>query len=299
MIYDNVVENHYSVLSSIKKYIVQFLQEIQIFDDIQNDRFLASSPLISVHIMRVKRAYKSMINRYKQLEHSLLQWERAYVISQICAGEIFFSYEDIKSQLNKVSATKDRCLVITHELNELTQIIKKNEKRAFTLYETFFKNDNLLDEEMKELCKQNILKVLEDYRNISKLNQMFNDISENLLGIVQLVQQGSFELGRVHLDDISYVQENYDRIGSTLCHIQNDIFAFAYDRFITLSGKEESLKFLIQEDNATVQSDIILLFFKVILVIFDHVEMELTELKKALQKSNDTLMSLKEPFHNT
>lgn len=223
---------------SIKAEIQQLLTSLWTFARIQEYRSIACSPLISPHMVRVKWAYLYMLNSYINWERLFFQFERAFVFHKLCTGDIFISYSGVKSRFETLVTCAPKETL--EELNDLTALLKKNKRMSFSLYEAFYKNDSLLDGDLKKECKHSIVELLQDCEKSLVLNEELNVKCKILLELYKSAEEGIYAItsGQVHLDQDD-LKKDYKEIKIYFHeHIKHELFTVNYHKFLCfINGK--------------------------------------------------------------
>lgn len=154
---DSYMRSYRDHYTNFQTHLGQLESGLDLCAHLQDSKPIASSPLISPHLTKMKQMYLLIFKLFRREERKLFQFERAFTVAKMCSHDII-GVRDMMQQFSKLAFIGRERSIERHELNNLERIVDKNMQLVSNLEKAFELSSSSVCPTLEPLCQESILK---------------------------------------------------------------------------------------------------------------------------------------------
>lgn len=155
---DSYMRSYRAHYTNLQTQLAQLESGLDLCAHLQDSKPIASSPLISPHLTKMKQMYLSIFQLFQREEKTLFQFERAFTVARMCSNDII-GVTDMRKQFSELAFIGRDRSIERHELNNLIKIAYKSMQLISNLEKAFELSSSSVCPTLEPLCQEIMRKV--------------------------------------------------------------------------------------------------------------------------------------------
>ncbi|KAG2234782.1 hypothetical protein INT48_000131 [Thamnidium elegans] len=193
-------KTHYT---SLQTQLGQLKYGLDFCKDLQDRKSIASSPLISPQLVKIKQMYLSTFKLYRKEEETLFQFEKAFVVARLCSNDII-CVEDMCLQFSEMAFIGRDRFIERHEMDKLNKVVDKNMQLILNLEKAFELSRSGACATFEQLCLSRMDDIRNECREYVVMYNKMRDVWDSLEPIIASIK-GCLKLTELESKKESYV----------------------------------------------------------------------------------------------